>query len=82
MALGNSSTVERRTLTPLILVRIQVPQPLSLLNKISRLGKKSKTLSVTALRILHIGFLATLAYDITPTPLISAKAVSEALVSA
>lgn len=25
--LGNSSTVERRTLTPLILVRIQVPQP-------------------------------------------------------
>ncbi len=26
--LGNSSTVERRTLTPLILVRIQVPQPL------------------------------------------------------
>lgn len=29
--LGNSSTVERRTLTPLILVRIQVPQPFSLL---------------------------------------------------
>lgn len=27
--LGNSSTVERRTLTPLILVRIQVPQPIS-----------------------------------------------------
>ncbi len=26
--LGNSSTVERRTLTPLILVRIQVPQPI------------------------------------------------------
>ena len=26
---GNSSTVERRTLTPLILVRIQVPQPAS-----------------------------------------------------
>lgn len=25
---GNSSTVERRTLTPLILVRIQVPQPI------------------------------------------------------
>lgn len=28
--LGNSSTVERRTLTPLILVRIQVPQPILL----------------------------------------------------
>ena len=28
--LGNSSTVERRTLTPLILVRIQVPQPKTL----------------------------------------------------
>ncbi len=27
--LGNSSTVERRTLTPLILVRIQVPQPIT-----------------------------------------------------
>src|SRR5262249_8408734 len=27
--LGDSSTVEQRTLTPLILVRIQVPQPLS-----------------------------------------------------
>ena len=27
--LGNSSMVERRTLTPLILVRIQVPQPIS-----------------------------------------------------
>ena len=26
-ALGDSSTVEQRTLTPLILVRIQVPQP-------------------------------------------------------
>jgi hypothetical protein len=26
--LGDSSTVEQRTLTPLILVRIQVPQPL------------------------------------------------------
>ena len=26
--LGNSSMVERRTLTPLILVRIQVPQPI------------------------------------------------------
>jgi hypothetical protein len=25
--LGDSSTVEQRTLTPLILVRIQVPQP-------------------------------------------------------
>ena len=31
--LGNSSTVERRTLTPLILVRIQVPQPISLPNE-------------------------------------------------
>lgn len=27
--LGNSSTVEQRTLTPSILVRIQVPQPTS-----------------------------------------------------
>src|SRR5271170_268324 len=29
--LGDSSTVEQRTLTPLILVRIQVPQPIEVL---------------------------------------------------
>lgn len=31
--LGNSLTVELRTLTPSVLVRIQVPQPIYLLEK-------------------------------------------------
>ena len=35
--LGNSSMVERRTLTPLILVRVQVPQPNTFVKKISTL---------------------------------------------
>lgn len=33
--LGNSLTVELRTLTPSVLVRIQVPQPIYLLEKIT-----------------------------------------------
>ena len=36
--LGNSSMVELRTLTPSILVRIQVPQPIFVINQINNLA--------------------------------------------
>ena len=37
--MGDSSTVEQRTLTPLILVRIQVPQPFDFIDEFSIIGE-------------------------------------------
>jgi hypothetical protein len=38
--LGNRLTVDQRTLTPLVLVRIQVPQPTTLMRKPHSLGSQ------------------------------------------
>ena len=46
-SLGNSLMVEQRTLTPLVLVRIQVPQPTTLIQiELFDVGANSAVLSV------------------------------------